>query len=69
MSVVYLTRAQLDAVIDFTGGHQSTISLEEGEAGESYVTATLMDAEGNAINSRSWTWTGQTLPPEAPSSD
>lgn len=62
MSVVYLTRPQLDALIEFTEGHSFSISLEEGSAGESYVTASLMDAEGNVSESRAWNWEGQVLP-------
>jgi hypothetical protein len=64
MSVVYLTRQELDAVIEFTKGHPHSISLEEGESGERYVTANLMDAEGNVTDARTWSWTGQALRPE-----
>ncbi|HSJ16622.1 MAG TPA: hypothetical protein VK920_00840 [Solirubrobacterales bacterium] len=65
MSVVYLTRHQLDLLIEFTEGHDFSVSLEEGKAGESYVTAKLMDADGNVTDARTWTWTGQTLRSEA----
>jgi hypothetical protein len=64
MSVVYLTRQQLDLLIEFTEGHQFSVSLEEGESGESYVTGNLMDAAGNVIDTRTWSWTGGTLRPE-----
>lgn len=65
MSVVYLTRQQLESLVEYTEGHPFSVSLEEGASGESCVTATLMDAEGNSIDSRTWTWTGETLRPEA----
>jgi hypothetical protein len=64
MSVVYLTRQQLDKLIEFTEGHRFSINLEEGESGERYVTANLMDADGNLTDTRTWSWTGQTLRPE-----
>jgi hypothetical protein len=64
MSVVYLTRQQLDKLIEFTKGQEFTVSLEEGESGERYVTANLMDADGNVIDTRTWSWTGQTLQSE-----
>jgi hypothetical protein len=69
MPVVYLTRRQLDAVVEFAKEHPFSVSLEEGESGESYVTATLMDAEGNAVEVRSWNWTGQMLPSEGTAPD
>jgi hypothetical protein len=64
VSVVYLTRQQLDLILEFTEGHEFSVSLEEGESGERYVTANLMDADGNVIDTRTWSWTGQALRPE-----
>jgi hypothetical protein len=69
MPVVFLTRQELDALIEFTEGHQYSVSLEEGESGERYVTANLLDAEGNVTDARTWSWAGRTLRPEEPETD